>query len=147
MGLSKEDAFNLGEDDIILVPMRVERSNRHFSPAHGVTLHVHGPFFDLRLGSEKAQKPQLPPMQIGSNRVHSVKSRKLRVGDRVQFHHRIVSDAKGRITFIDTETQEATVRLEGAVKSGPQSLVKALDALERILTEDQRDNFRLNEAD
>ena len=38
-------------------------------------------------------------------------------------------------------------RLEGAVKSGPQSLVKALDALERILTEDQRDNFRLNEAD
>ena len=144
MPLSKEDAFNLGEDDIVLVPMRVERSNHHFSPSHGVTLHVRGPFFDLRLNSEKLKKPKPPAQQIASNRVHAVQWRKLSVGDRVQFQHHIYTDAKGRITFIDTETQEATVRLEGAVKTGPQSLIKPLTDLERILTETQRDHYQLD---
>lgn len=147
MALSKEDAFNLGEDDVVLVPMRVERSNHHFSPHHGVTLHVRGPFLDLRLPSEKLENPQPPAQQIGTNRVYAVKRRKLSVGDRVQFQHHIYPDAKGRITFIDVETQEATVRLEGAVNTGPQSLVKPLVDLERVLTEAQRDHYRLDGQD
>lgn len=146
-GLSKEDAFNLRDDDIVLVPMRVERSNHHFSPAHGVTLHLHGPFFDLRQNSEKLAKPHPPAQQIGTNRVQAVQYRRLRVDDRVQFQHHIYPDAKGRITHIDTDIFEATVRLEDPPKDGPQSVVKSLKDLTRILTKAQRDNYRLDGND
>ncbi|USN14783.1 hypothetical protein PAPPERLAPAPP_04140 [Brevundimonas phage vB_BpoS-Papperlapapp] len=144
MPLSKEDAHNLREDDVILVPMRVVRSNNHFD-SNGVSLSVVGPFFDTRLFSEQREKP-LEPLRIGSNLVHAVKWRPLRVGDRVQFQHHVYPDCKGRIAFIDEDTKEATVRFEDAVKGGPQSLVKPLNDLERILTPADRERYDLDKT-
>ncbi|UTC28923.1 hypothetical protein MARCHEWKA_04110 [Brevundimonas phage vB_BpoS-Marchewka] len=144
MSLSKEDAHNLREDDVVLVPMRIVRSNNHFD-ANGVTLQVLGPFFDTRSFNEKSEKPP-EPLRIGTNLVLTVKWRSLRVGDRVQFHHRNIPDCKGRIAYIDKDTLEATVRFEDAVKGGPQSLVKPLQDLERILTPGDRERYNLDKT-
>lgn len=144
MPLSKEDAFNLREDDVILVPMRVDRTNNHFD-TNGVTLSVVGPFFDTRTHTEKVEKP-LPPLRIGTNLVHSVKWRPLRVKDRVQFQHHVFPDCKGRIVFIDEDTMEATVRFEDAVKGGPQSLVLPLTDLTRILWPGDRERYNLDKT-
>lgn len=144
MPLSKEDAHNLREGDVILVAMRVLDTNNHYS-ANGVTLSVAGPFFDTRLISEQQKAPP-PPLKIGTNLVNSVKWRPVRVGDRVQFQHHIFPACKGRVVFIDDEVKEATVRFENAVKDGPQNLVLKLADLTRILTPGDRDRYDLDGA-
>lgn len=144
MPLSKEDAHNLREDDVILVPMRVLRSNNHFD-ANGVTLEVAGPFFDSRPFPEQRESPP-PPLKIGTNLVNSVKWRPVRVRDRVQFQHHILPACKGRVVFIDKDVKEATVRLEDAAKDGPQNLVVRLSDLTRVLTPEDRDRYNLDGA-
>lgn len=129
MPLSKEDAHLLREDDWVLVPMRVDRTNNHWD-ANGVTVHLRTPFADKRPWAEREASPKRPET-LPSNYIHSVHHLKLKVGDWVEGP----DDVKGLILFIDTERKEALVR------RSLSNAVYKLDDLRRALTDEDRKRY------
>lgn len=135
MSLSKEAALELRDGDVVLVPMKVHRTNHHHDTGLGVKVVVDNPDFEDRHRPEDKKRPQIT---LYSRFIHSVRRKEVRLGDWVRY-----VDVTGKVIHIDGN--EATIRRRGEW-SCTRNHVMPLDMIERIpapgdLTADERAIF------
>lgn len=108
MPLSKEDALLLRDGDIVLVPMRVERTNNHYDST-GVKVVCLSP---QNLYGRDEHEKGAPKLDIQSSRIHSILKLPLRVDDLVEWDVRGPGASSepdtGKVMFIDGD--DITVR-------------------------------------
>lgn len=135
MPLSEPAALDLRDGDIVLVPMRVERTNNHFDTGVGVKCLLLSP--ELPPMSERGKEGP-KKVEIYSRFIHEVHHRAVRSGDWVS-----CGELTGKITVI-LDDYEVVVRVRQ--ESTPASRVFQTALLERIdfpkdLTPDERKVF------
>lgn len=127
MPLSKEDALLLRDGDIVLVPMRVARTNNHFDST-GVKVVCVSPQ-NLHGRDEHEKGP--PNLDIQSSRIHSILSLPLRVDDLVEWDAAGPGASRvpetGMVKFIDGD--DITVRQDK--ERSPRNRVILKGALRR----------------
>lgn len=127
MKISKAEALNIRDDDVVLVAMRVHRTNDHFDTNIGVKVVCYSPARDHRPMAEREKGPQLLDIMSGEA-IHSVVVRKIRFGDWVEMD----GGVQGKVLFLDGD--EATVRRRRPSPTMNRNFVAKLGALRRILT-------------
>jgi hypothetical protein len=121
VSLAKEAALELRDGDIVLVPMKVHRTNNHYDTGIGVKVVVNNLDFEDRHRSEKDRRPQVT---LYSRIIHSVHRKEVRLGDWVQY-----VDVTGKVIHIDGN--EVTIRRRGEW-AHTRNHVMAIDMIERI---------------
>lgn len=118
-GLTEEDALNLRDGDIVLVPYAVKRTNNHFDKGTGVKLTCRATHNDYRMREEREKGPAL--VDIQSRYVHSVFRRTLRIGDWVEWDREGVGAGaaveQGRIIFSDGDEHTVKQRADRTVRN------------------------------
>lgn len=108
MPLSKQDALMLREGDVVLVPMRVVRTNNHFDST-GVKVVCLSP--QSQYSREEREKGPAQ-VDIQSNYIHGIFKLPIRVDDRVEWDVRGTNASRepetGKVLFIDGD--DITVR-------------------------------------
>ncbi|AXQ68783.1 hypothetical protein HOU00_gp342 [Caulobacter phage CcrPW] len=135
MPLSEEEALLIRDGDIVLVPIKVMRSNNHFD-RDGVSLRVQSP--QILHGRDEIEKGQ-PEFSIKTSQVHSIAAMPLRLKDHVKW------DASGPGAEYMPETG-VVVHIDGddiTVKQDKERTPRNRVILRRALT---RYNPKLKEA-
>ncbi len=135
MSLTKEEADNVRDGDIILVPLMVERTNNHFATGIGMKIVTRSIEVDHRSREEREKGPRL--LDIMSRCVHSVAFRQIRLGDWVEWFTHPASDlvateksvAQGKVVHIDGK--EYTIKQRECVN--PRNKVLQFSEIRRIL--------------
>jgi len=132
LGLSEPEALNLRDGDIVLIKMRVERTNNHFDGGSGMKLVLTSPETQHTRAEREAGPKRV---EIQSIYAHSVFYRELRVDDWVEGS--TPDDPvmrQGRIKFILGDEVTVLVRpSQRRIMNGPLSQTYMKGNLARIL--------------
>lgn len=135
MGLTQEDALNLRDGDVVLVPMVVQRTNNHFDTRTGVKVTCVSTQNDYRMREEREEKGVIT-VDIQSRYISEVTKRTLREGDWVKWDMVGPGSAvgncpafeQGKIVFIDG----ADITVKQRLDRTPRNRVIGIKALTRI---------------
>lgn len=130
MSLLEDDAKNLRDGDVVLVPMVVHHTNHHFDKAgFGMKVSCLSTEVDHRPREEREKGPRV--VDVMSRYIHSVWRRPIKVGDWVAWEGSGLRH-QGKVVFL-ADNEEAVVRRRRAVDGLPLTVALWTDDLTRIL--------------
>lgn len=142
MSLDPLDALLLRDDDIVLIPFKVHRTNHHWDFGSGVQVHVHSQF--SRQGLPLAERNKPPPIyNLASRLIDSVMRFDIRKDDYVADDS--FPPVRGTVVFIDEDTNDVMIRVDKTGKDAliasdtprPSTITRHLSKIKRIPTDAQ----------